>query len=133
MNALDVNTMNLRNLYPSAVGNTLGQTGSAANQTQSNVKMVSNAPNQVDTVESNALSIGNQANPVIGGIVFIALIVGLGFLAKKVGTVDEFKNLRVSPYNVLIISMAAIIGMPIWKWFFMRFPVPGVSTWVASA
>lgn len=132
MNVLDVNTTNLRNLYPTALGNTIGQAGSAQNQTGVPAG-VSNAPSGVDAVQEQALSIGGQANPVIGGIVFIALIVGLGLLARKVGTIDDFKNVRVTPYNVLIVSMAAIIGMPIWKWFFTRFPVPGVSTWVASA
>lgn len=131
MNVLDVNTTNLRNIYPTALGNSIGQAGTAGNKTA--VPTTSTAPTNVDTATSNALSIGGQANPVVGGLVFLALIVGLWFITKRFGTVDEFKNLRVSPYNVLIVSMAGIIGMPIWKWFFTRFPVPGVSTWVASA
>lgn len=132
MNVLDVNTANLRNIYPSAVGNTIGQSGSASNQTAVSAGLPAKTQ-AAASAQDAALAIGGQANPVIGGIVFLALIVGLWFLAKYIGTVDEFKNIRVSPYNVLIISMAAIIGMPVWKWFFTRFPVPGVSTWVASS
>lgn len=133
MNVLDVNTSNLRNIYPTAMGRTVGQSAGASNQTQ---RPIANGVTNVDASDvttNRALEIGGQANPVIGGVVFLALIVGLWFLAKYVGTVDEFKNLRVSPYNVLIISMAAIVGMPVWKWVFTRFPVPGVSTWVAAA
>lgn len=131
MNGLDVNTVNLRNVYSSALGHTIGQAGTAANQTA--IPTMSAAPTTDDAAQHAALSIGGQANPVIGAVVFIVLIVVLAFAAKKFGTADEFKNIRVSPYNVLLVSMAAIIGMPVWKWAFTRFPVPGVSTWVASA
>lgn len=137
MNFLDVNTVNLRNIYGTALGNTTGQVGTSANQTAMPVTGGMNAgavpTNQGDAAQSQALTVGGQANPVIGAVVFLALIVGLGFLAKRIGSVDDFKNIKVSPFNVLIISLAAIIGMPIWKWTFTRFPVPGVSTWVASA
>jgi hypothetical protein len=130
MNTLDVNTINMRNAYPTGLGNTTGIAGSANNQTgvpYSRMSQVPNTGGAVDSPEvSHSLSVGGQANPVIGGIVFLALIVGLAFL-------EEFRNIRVSPYNVLIVSMAAIIGMPIWKYVFTKFPVPGVSTWVASA
>lgn len=136
MNVLDVNTINLRNAYPTAVGHTVGVAGSANNQTAASQgaapssEMMSNA----DHPEvARSLSIGGQANPVLGGLVFLALIVGLSLLAKRVGTADDFRNIRVSPYNVLIVSMAAIIGMPVWKYIFTKFPIPGVSTWVASA
>jgi hypothetical protein len=131
MNVLDVNSVNLRNAYPTALGHTIGQAGSANNQ--SAIPTVNNNPTNADVATHAALTVGGQANPVIGGIVFLALIVGLSLVAKRVGSVDEFKNIRVSPYNVLIVSMAAIIGMPVWKYLFTRFPIPGVSTWVASA
>lgn len=138
MNVLDVNTVNLRNVYGTALGQTTGQSGSANNQTamqgSGGMASANNVPAVTDSPEvSRSLAIGGQANPVIGGVVFLALIVGLAFIAKRVGTADEFRNIRTSPYNVLLISMAAIIGMPIWKYVFTRFPVPGVSTWVASA
>jgi hypothetical protein len=131
MNVLDVNSVNLRNVYSSAQGHTIGQAGTTGNQ--SAMPTVNASPTNADAQTHQALTIGGQANPVIGGIVFLALIVGLSFLAKRVGSVDEFKNVRVSPYNVLIISMATVIGMPVWKYLFTRFPIPGVSTWVASA
>lgn len=136
MNVLDVNSINLRNVYGTALGNTTGQTGSAQNQTAMPQSIPS--PNGGGAVDAHpaiteSLRIGGQANPVIGAIVFLALLIGLGFASKKFGSVDDFKSIRVSPFNVLIISMAAIIGMPIWKWLFTRFPVPAVSTWVASA
>ncbi len=136
MNFLDINSVNLRNVYGTAAGHTTGQVAGAANQSAGmsrNASVGAVPTTGGDSAANSALAVGGQANPVIGGIVFLVLIVGLAFVAKRIGTVDEFKNIRVSPYNVLIVSMAAIIGMPIWKWAFTRFPVPGVSTWVASA
>lgn len=134
MNFLDVNTVNLRNVYGTALGNTTGQVASSGNQTAMPRGGGGAVPTtQGDSAQSAALSIGGQANPVVGAIVFLMLIVGLAFLSRRVGSVDDFKNIRVSPYNILITTLAVIIGMPIFKWGFTRFPVPGVSTWVASA
>jgi hypothetical protein len=132
MNVLDVNSINLRNMYPAARGVTTGQSGGANNQTAipQVAGATSSASDSGDVAKS--LSIGGQASPAIGALVFIALIVGLGFAAQRFGTVDEFKNIRVTPFNVLIISLAAVIGIPVWKYAFTKLPVPAVSTWVHS-
>jgi hypothetical protein len=132
MNVLDVNTVNQRNLYPAALGVTVGQQAGANNQAA--IGGVQNAtPSAGDSAEvSRAVSIGGQASPAIGALVFIGLIVGLAFLARKIGEETEFRNVRVSPFNVMIISLAAIIGVPVWKYAFTKFPIPGVSTWVQS-
>ena len=69
----------------------------------------------------------------IGGVVFLALLLGLMFLAKRVGTDDDFRSIKPSAYNVLTISLAAIVGIPVWKFLVTKFPIPGVSTWVLTA
>lgn len=80
-----------------------------------------------------AASIGNQGNAVIGMLVFVVLTFGLMFLAKRLGNGDDFKSLKPSVYNVATISLAAIVGIPAWKYIFTKFPVPGVTTWVHAA
>lgn len=133
MNVLDVNTINQRNLYPAALGVTTGQSAGANNQSAIPATGVANATGGGESSEvAKAISIGGQASPVIGALVFIALIVGLSFLAKHVGEETEFRNIRVSPFNILIVSLAAIIGVPVWKYAFTKLPIPGVSTWVQS-
>lgn len=132
MNVLDTNTVNMRNLYPAALGVTIGQSGGANNQTAVGRVNGATSTSGADGEISQSVSVGGQANPAIGALVFIALIVGLGFAAKRFGTVEEFRNIRVSPFNVLIISLAAIIGIPVWKFAFTKIPVAGVSTWVHS-
>src|SRR3954471_19031785 len=126
MNVLDVNTVNQRNLYPAALGVTLGQQGGAGNQSMA--AAVANAtatPNDSSEV-SKSIAIGGQASPAIGALVFIGLIVGLAFLARRIGEETEFRNIRVSPFNILIVSLASIIGIPVWKYAFTKMPVPGV-------
>lgn len=129
MNVLDVNQINLRNAYPTAVGRTIGQNGTAMRTANEPTDVASEDHSEV----AKAVSIGGQSSAVIGGVVFLALLLGLMFLAKRVGTDDDFRSIKPSAYNVLTISLAAIVGIPIWKFLVTKFPIPGVSTWVLTA
>ena len=77
--------------------------------------------------------IGGQPNVLIAGLVFVAFLVLLVFTAKRVGDESEFRNIKGSVYNVLIIGLAAVIALPVFKYFFTRFNVPGLSAWVQAA
>lgn len=129
MNVLDVNQINLRNAYPTAVGRTIGQNGTAMRMANEPTDVASEDHSEV----AKAVSIGGQSSAVIGGVVFLALLLGLMFLAKRVGTDDDFRSIKPSAYNVLTISLAAIVGIPVWKFLVTKFPIPGVSTWVLTA
>ena len=129
MNVLDVNQINLRNAYPTAVGRTIGQNGTAMRMANEPTDVASEDHSEV----AKAVSIGGQSSAVIGGVVFLALLLGLMFLAKYVGTDDDFRSIKPSAYNVLTISLAAIVGIPVWKFLVTKFPIPGVSTWVLTA
>ena len=129
MNVLDVNQINLRNAYPTAIGRTIGQNGTAMRMANEPTDVASEDRSEV----AKAVSIGGQSSAVIGGVVFLALLLGLMFLAKYVGTDDDFRSIKPSAYNVLTISLAAIVGIPVWKFLVTKFPIPGVSTWVLTA
>lgn len=129
MNVLDVNQINLRNAYPTAIGRTIGQNGTAMRMANEPTDVASEDHSEV----AKAVSIGGQSSAVIGGVVFLALMLGLMFLAKSVGTDDDFRSIKPSAYNVLTISLAAIVGIPVWKFLVTKFPIPGVSTWVLTA
>lgn len=137
MNVLDVNTVNLRNLYPTAIGQTVSQSGTSANQSPSPAGVSAGAasPSQggAPTPVDHAANIGGQGSAVVAGLVFLGLLVGLMFFAKKVGNSEDFSNIKLSAFNVLVISLAALIGLPVWKYMFTRFPVPGLSTWALAA
>lgn len=137
MNVLDVNTVNLRNMYPTAIGQTVSQSGTSANQSPSPAGVAANgqaasnagAATPVDV----AASIGGQGSAIVGGLVFLGLLVGLMFFARRVGEGEGFSNIKLSAFNVLVISLAALVGLPVWKYVFTRFPVPALSTWALAA
>lgn len=43
------------------------------------------------------------------------LVVAILFAARKTGNADEFKNLRASTYNVVFITLVAILGFTAMK------------------
>lgn len=133
MNVLDVNTVNLRNAYPTALGKTIGQNGTSSNQTNAFSRNTAEQSVEDNSDVLKAVSIGGQSSAIIGGLVFLGLLLGLMFLAKRLGTDSDFAGIKPSAYNVLTISLAAIVGLPVWKYLVTRFPIPGVSTWVLSA
>lgn len=67
------------------------------------------------------------SRPIYGLAVLAAMVVLLGLVARRFGTVEEFRDIRLSVYNILIISLAAIVGINIWKIIFTRFPVPHIT------
>lgn len=135
MNVLDVNTINLRQMYPTALGQTIGQSGTSSNQmpSASGASVTGAAPNAAPTAIDNAAAIGGQGSAITGGLVFLGLLIGLMILAKKLGSESDFSNIKLSAFNVLIIGLAALIGLPVWKYFFTRFPIPALSTWALAA
>lgn len=127
----DVNNFSLRSLYPSARGQTVAQgtTGSIPGGPASGAVAKTDAQDPV----ARAAAIGGQSNPVIAGLVLAGLLIAFMFLAKRLGTDDDFRSIRPTVYNGLTISAAAIIFIPLWKYVFTRFPIPGASTWVLAA
>lgn len=128
-NETNNNGFGYRDVYPTASGATIAQnaTGGTSAAPGGSVMPTSN-----DAV-SRAAAIGGQANPIVAGIVFIALVFGLMLLAKRLGTDEDFKSLKPSVYNVVTIALAATAGMPVLKFLATKFPVPGLSTWVLAA
>lgn len=76
---------------------------------------------------ARAFTVAATSNPLYGFVVLAVMLVGLSLLAQRVGTQEEFRNVRLSVFNVLVISLAAIIGIAFWKVLFTRFPVPHIT------
>ena len=123
-----INYLSLRNIYPTAPGDTLGNYVTVADPDDTAESVTTRSNEEVE----QALTIGGQANPLTGMLVFGALVVVLMLIAQRMGDADEFRNLRLSAYNVLITSLIAVAGIPVWKTVFTKVKVPGVSTWVLS-
>lgn len=82
---------------------------------------------------------GYTGNPIVGLVVFIVLVALLMFTAQKMGSDGDFKNIKASFYNVLLISLVAVIGIPVWKMAFSALAgtgMPGadhVREWTLAA
>lgn len=117
-----IDVVALRNVYPTMGSESLGGLGTPNGGGPP-------APSASPQVE-RALTIGGQASPLTGLVVFGVLVAVIMFIAQRVGPTEDFRNIRASAYNVLLISLIAVAGIPVWKALLTRFPVPGVSAWV---
>lgn len=79
-----------------------------------------------------ALAVTYASRPLYGVGMFVAMLIGLQLLAQRVGTQDDFRELRLSVYNVIVIGLAAMIGIVFWKVLFTRFPVPHLTPFVLA-
>lgn len=55
------------------------------------------------------------SNPVATLLVFLGMLFVLMFAATKLGSRDDYSNIRASAYNVLIIGLAAATFIPLLK------------------
>lgn len=128
-----INTFPVGNVYPTAnsgSGASLGLKGGA-----SGAFMGAPALTEVQQ-EGGMMAPGNpipNQHIVVSGLVFVGLLLALMFTAHNIGTESEFKNIKVSAYNVLVIALAAAIGLPVIKFLIGKIPVPALSAWVQAA
>ena len=138
INVGGVNQIPARNFYPSIGGGTLGVTaspGSPWDQSGSQSGVVS-AGGDVATTNANTDNMtraGFLGQPFTWWFVLVAALIGLKFVAERLGQGEEFRSIRVSIHNVLIISLAAVIGIAFLKVVFNRWRVPGLTTLVNAA
>lgn len=120
-----INFQAARNIYPTMEGESLGQiaTGDEIGPFPAAVEA---GTDELDM----ALTVGGQANPLIGGLVFLLLVVATMWVMARFGRDGEFANIKGTAYNALVIGWMAILTIPLWKFFFTKLKVPGVSTWV---
>ena len=57
----------------------------------------------------------------------IAILILLKMSAEQVGEAEEFRNVRVGFFNILVITFSSVIGFTFLKWFFGTVKVPGIS------
>lgn len=132
------NTVNFRGIYPTAPGQSLGQRGGAA------TPYVSGGYNRDNPGQnaSSALASDGTGGMVGTGVfgqplawwgILVALLIGLMWAAQKYGSEGaQFHSVKLSIYNVLVISLAAMIGLGFFKMLFGKFRIPGLSAFVAA-
>lgn len=133
MDALS-NPLALRNLYPSAMGATSSQAGSAMTPatTADSSDIARTAPSGLTATE-RAFKIGVLGEPVKFWLVLTILLFGGMWVARRFGGNANFANVKFSLYNIIAIVVLTIVGQSIAKVLFTRFPIPGISTIVLAA
>lgn len=138
------NTVNARGVYPEAAGATLGIRGSALTPyTSGSYK----AATELNSLSGGSMSEGGGAadgtgipegngitsKPLTWWFVLLVLLVALMWTAQRFGSQgQQFHSVKLSIYNVFVVSMAAIIGIGFLKMATGRFKVPGLSPFIAA-
>jgi hypothetical protein len=102
------------------------------------MRVSGSAPDSPDTPatvdEMAAGSIGGQKSVLWAGLMFVGLLVVLMFAAQHLSDEKEdFRNIKASAYNALVIGLAAVVTIPVIKYLAAKVPIPGVKTWVMAA
>lgn len=134
------NTAYVRQVYPEAGGTTVGTAASALTPYTKGAGPSFTPKNTlVDSGRGTVAGGGGgggggvASRPLTWWIVLAVLLVGLMWFAERFGSEKEaFKNLRLSAYNILVITLAAMVGLGVVKTVFGRFQVPGLSDYVAA-
>jgi hypothetical protein len=122
---ISINTTPAATFYPVYGGPTLGQVGSAAAPTDYPAPV--NAGQQSEPVK--AATVGAMGNPLAWWLAMVFLLLGLMFIAKRFGSeAAEFASIKLSVYNIVVITLAAVIGISFGKMALTRFKVPGLTT-----
>jgi hypothetical protein len=130
-----------RNIYPTSSGPTIG--GAASTLSPYDTAAMGGASGSA-TLGANggvassgavaaataAASKGFLGQPLTWFLLLLALLISLRFVAGKLGEGDDFKNIRVTVHNVIVISLAAIIGIGFFKVVFNYWKVPGLTTYI---
>lgn len=121
------------NVYPwlnSGSSTSLGNRGSAMSSFPGSPAKEdeSEAPG---TVAPN--TIGGSSSMLVAGLTFAGLLVVLMFAGHALDGEENFKNIKVSFYNVILISLAAVVGLPLMKFLFSKVPISSLKNWVMAA
>lgn len=131
------NDVPARTVYPTAGGGSLGSRSTAASPYD-----VTGGASQGASMNAgeNASTTGENADALAGGgilgqplswwVLLIIMLYGVRFIGTKIGSGEEFKNLRVSVFNIVTVSLMAIVGIGFMKVLFNRFKVPGLTAFV---
>ncbi len=76
---------------------------------------------------SNALNKAAQGRPIVWLFLMIGLLLLLMIIARYTSEAGQFSQIRMTFYNVLVIALAAVIGINLFKTIFTIFPVRGLT------
>jgi hypothetical protein len=121
------------NVYPWLDGGSSSSLGSRA----SAMSGFPGSPVKEDEAEAPGSAapntIGGAPSVLVAGLTFVGLLIVLMFVGHQLDGEEQFKNIKVSFYNVILISLAAVIGLPLMKFLFSKVPISALRNWVMAA
>lgn len=134
--SLAANDVPARTIYPTAGGGSLGSRSTSASPYS-----IGDAGSQSATIgPDGAVSSAENADSLTSGgllgqpLAWWALLLGLlyavRFAGTRLGSGEEFKNLKVSVFNIVTVSLMAVVGIGFLKVLLNRFKVPGLTPFV---
>lgn len=72
-------------------------------------------------------------HPVSWWIALVAILIAIKYFAEWGQEGAQFANIRIGFFNVMVITLAAIVGLVFLKWVFGMYRVPGVSAIILAA
>ena len=87
---------------------------------------------QVFQVGSDAVN-NHPSTSAAGYIALAVLFIVLKFAAEESGNASDFGNIKIGIWNIVTITIAAVLGLTFAKYAFARIQVPGLSNLVAAA
>lgn len=127
--APDVNYVPERNVYPSARGGTLGSVASA----YSPDAMGMGASASVASATGAPVPPTPAGHPVTWWLALAAIFAAFVFVGRRVGQAESFSNIRFNAYNILGITLAALLGLTMFKFLLAKYRVPGLSDVILAA
>lgn len=134
--SLAANDVPARTIYPTAGGGSLGSRSTSA----SPYSIGDTSPQSAVIGPDGAISAAENADSLTSGgllgqpLAWWALLLGLlyavRFAGTKLGSGEEFKNLKVSVFNIVTVSLMAVVGIGFLKVLLNRFKVPGLTPFV---
>lgn len=82
---------------------------------------------------AESANLGGSPSILVAGLTFVALLVLLMFIGRNLGEESEFKSIKVSFYNALVIGLSAAVTLPIFKWLASKQPITAIQNWVKAA
>lgn len=129
-----VNTVNVvpaNNVYPSFPGG--GSLGLEATMPypQAVTGTGSGQSNNNSNPVAIAAAVGETGQPITWWVALAAILVALMYFSTHYDD-GQYANLKASAYNIFTVTLAAIVGISLFKLLFTKFPVPGLSTIILS-
>jgi len=102
-----------RNVYPTAPGSTLGTYATGPRGIVPTPSFAGSTPPATNSPAAPAASASGE--PVRWWLVLVVMLVALMWTARHFGGEEKFSNLRLTFYNIFVVTLTAIIGITLFK------------------